>query len=353
MKGQGDRAVWIDMARGSAILLVIIFHASSRLRDLGYDIPEVITGLSNAVAPFRIPMLMFLSGMFLPRSLLKGVWLHIYGKIIHIAWPYALWLLIFCAAGRDLAAYLDPTTWKGGSYLWYMGFLFAFYLIAIPLMRVPPIVSALYFYALAALLPDLSPIQQRFLVLLAYFFLGAQAAIAGPRFEALLRSRWPLVFVPLLIGMAVASAMVGDIRYAPMALPVSIVCIGVLLSCFIRVQYMPGSAMLAHIGRRSIIYYVVHLPAIILLQDTLVGLPGVGISTIILLSLIVGLAAPAALDFASARIPALSILFQFPDVCAFFPLGGRTESQALQADAARVVHLACEGDPTAPHRRGR
>ncbi len=67
-----SRLVWIDVARGMCILLVIIFHARPAMQIYA---PSSLTELflldtfNKFFAPYRMPLLMFLSGMMRHKSL--------------------------------------------------------------------------------------------------------------------------------------------------------------------------------------------------------------------------------------------------------------------------------------------
>lgn len=86
-----ERMSWIDVLRGLAVLAVVLHHAAlqvthGRDTNLGW-----ISTLDDAVTPFRMPILMFLSGLLLPLSLAKPWVVYLRGKLRKIAWPYLLW----------------------------------------------------------------------------------------------------------------------------------------------------------------------------------------------------------------------------------------------------------------------
>ena len=65
------RLGWMDFARGLCILLVILMHATGTVEAAGLEPPAGLTLFNQALEPFRMPLLMFLSGMLLSKSLDK------------------------------------------------------------------------------------------------------------------------------------------------------------------------------------------------------------------------------------------------------------------------------------------
>ena len=82
------RLLWMDRLRGVAIVAVIVLHAELSARGAsGQELPLVHT-LNGALAPYRMPMLVALSGMLLTPALGKPWRTYLSGKVrlslIHI-----------------------------------------------------------------------------------------------------------------------------------------------------------------------------------------------------------------------------------------------------------------------------
>lgn len=104
----GSRFTWMDLFRGLAVVLVTANHAADESTS------EAIRGVMAALGDYRMPALLLLSGILLPRSLTKPRWL--------LAEP---------------------------SHVWYLNALLMYYLLGLLLRRVPPLVTALALLALS------------------------------------------------------------------------------------------------------------------------------------------------------------------------------------------------------------
>ena len=76
-KPSAARMQWMDLLRGLAVLLVVVLHAASH----GGAEVEGWTLVNRHLTPFRMPLLMFLSGMLLHRSLAKPLPVYLWGKV--------------------------------------------------------------------------------------------------------------------------------------------------------------------------------------------------------------------------------------------------------------------------------
>lgn len=320
------RYQWMDLARGVAILLVIGLHAMTQLPKFDIEVPAALVIADDAVSPFRMPLLMFLSGMLLTRSLSKRASVYFGGKVRTIIWPYVLWSLILLAATGALtlsaivSVVLVPPT-----YLWYLWFLFAYYVLAWPMskMPVPPIAWAAVALAASAVAPDTFRIS-RFLYLLAFFMLGWW-------WNQQLAKRWsqpsPAVRT-VIVALASAAAVAGsamsalgviDVRYEAVHawIPLALLAAVALGLPALRLNGAL-SAPFRYVGRNSVVFYVTHVTAIWLLDAALVAAgvqaPWALYIAGVVVALIVGFAfsavrqvwAPAGWLFELPRVPARS-----------------------------------------------
>ncbi|PPG05031.1 hypothetical protein C5E06_03935 [Pseudoclavibacter sp. RFBI5] len=151
------RKTWMDLLRGSAILLVILFHASALPVILIFVPPtEFVADLNTFFGPYRMSMLLVLSGMLLGRSLSKPAGVYYVSKVRTIVWPYLVWAVIYwLVSGQE--EWMDPSAWIATSWLWFLFFLAIYYAAAPllarvrgPLFAIVPVVL----WSLSVLLPD-------------------------------------------------------------------------------------------------------------------------------------------------------------------------------------------------------
>jgi len=66
------RVLWMDILRGAAILAVITFHSVTFIERYDFEATKLWKNLNETLTFFRMPVLIFLSGMLLPKSLAKS-----------------------------------------------------------------------------------------------------------------------------------------------------------------------------------------------------------------------------------------------------------------------------------------
>jgi uncharacterized membrane protein YcfT len=173
----------MDTLRGAAVVGVVALHAELVVAGLA-GAPPLVHAVNELLGPVRMPLLVLLSGLLVPRSLAKGVATHLRGKVVHILWPYLVWgmldvthvLLDALALGRPLPWRLlgqlfhDPHT-----YLWFLAYLFVYH-VAVGVLPAWARTCAipLAFWA-AGTVPDGTSLD-RLLTLFGWFLLGDLAA---------------------------------------------------------------------------------------------------------------------------------------------------------------------------------
>lgn len=222
----------MDTLRGGAVVAVLVMHAElGVVQQTGADLP-LVHAVNDALGDVRMPMLVFLSGVLLPRSLGKGLRSHLRGKVVHILWPYAVWGLLDCTHAVVRAWVTGaPVPWQlygqllydPHTYLWFLAYLFVFHVAA-------------------GFLPGWARVAGVPLALV-----GAQAFAATGSLHKLL---WLFGF--FLLGDVAARALAGRVpaglssRVAPL-----------------------GWEPLAAVGRQSIVFYASHLLVLIQVTDLL------------------------------------------------------------------------------------
>lgn len=241
--------------------MVVAWHVVTVPPLLGAEVPDSLKTPLVALYPYRIPALLFLSGMMLPRSLAKGPRRYAMGKVRNLLWPFVLWTLIMAMIWPDPGRLLDAQTWWRGSFhLWFLGVLGASYLLG-PLTRfIPAWLWPVPMVLLSQVAPHMGLV--RICWFGAFFFAGAAAArwVAGwQRTPAAL----PLLLGAVAVGYGITAALTPglyQIRHVPSFL-ISLVGLMALVWAAPRLPRLPW---LERVGANSIVIYLAHFPVIAL-----------------------------------------------------------------------------------------
>ena len=315
------RVVGFDVLRGIAVLLVVLFHGYSlSVSDRGSELPW-LDAVNTVLLPLRMPMLMLLSGLFVPRSLAKGTRRFVVGKVRTLAWPYAVWSVIMLGiyalgsvtVGRpfSVGVFLD-VFYRPLDHLWFLAYLFIYSMIALAAKRVPTLVLSVVF-SLVAMIPVPGP-WAVFWDLGAFFLLGAW--LAAGRLDMLV-ARMPtrrlavMVAVPLAL-VVIAALLVDPLQWRIYSAPLAAVAIVAVVVAASRAGRLRGLSGMALIGRHSVVVYLVHWPVALVLSEvisdaTTLSLPWVT-STVTVLALLASFVAV----WGSVKSPVVRALFVAP-----------------------------------------
>ena len=104
--GQG-RLLWVDVAKGACILLVVLHHAV--VKDLALQAPPALQAVaaawvwvSMALKPVRMPLFFVLSGL-VAASAVRRPWADARRRVLSPYYLYVVWLVI-SLIGADYAA---------------------------------------------------------------------------------------------------------------------------------------------------------------------------------------------------------------------------------------------------------
>lgn len=276
----GSRIDWIDFAKASAIILVVLFHATdwfaaTLIPGIGGTAYGIWREISVALIPVRIPLFFLVSGVLAAAAVHRPWRTLLTTRVPAVIWPFLIWTILISVPWLLRIAYGNPaeSAWLvssalifGGAHFWYLPALAAFILIARAVRRVPR--TAVIVSALVALVaPLLSPMVAglgpvlgqnvvRWPTFLFWFVLGCFARRAMLRFAEL---PWliAIVGVAMFVGLRWVLVHQGVFFGLVAMLSVTGVLTGVLLSR-LAVRAAPLARLGRYLAARTLPIYVGH-----------------------------------------------------------------------------------------------
>lgn len=317
----------MDVVRGLAIIAVIYGHteAIGRVEQV-FSSAEWMVVTNKVLVLIRMPLLMFLSGMLVPRSIARGWRSFLPGKFTKLAWPYAVWIAVFVVV---LWLYRDDGTlstipmsivWPENpnqTPLWYLRNLFFYYLIAQVLrwLRLPLWSGAVLGLTISAtqLITNFvaGTTELRFANLMTFFFLGA---VAMQYREAITNfCRKPSVAIILLVMFIVPAYIyvtgIAPVRYRLEFIWGPLAFIGLILGFAPAITSSTWTKPIEFIGRNSLYFYVMHYPLLLIYAWSFSAHVNTGAAGQFVLMMAVALVIPAVTVHLANRIPPLKWLF--------------------------------------------
>lgn len=313
--GTGRRE-WMDVLRGLAVIMVVATH-TIRLIEYSGDAIPVLPTIIEILTPLRMPMLFVLSGMLVPRSLAKGTWAYLRGKLTKILYPYVLWTVILAlltAFAASVFVFPDLFTAlfvKSPTPLWFLGFLVLYFFIALLCRWVHPLVIAVVAVGLSML-----PIEgewEKFWYHAVSFFFGVALGPFISSFEKFLQNRL-LCFV-LFVGASAAMTIQTIYGQGPQ---------GVIWKTVLAFAFFVGAAGLImpiarsrilrpirYIGERTIKVYILHWPFLEYSLRITAGDPDLSLRWLIPFTFLSGLVPPVIITLLADRFRAVEWFFEW------------------------------------------
>ena len=273
---------WMDLLRGWAILMVMAWHATAIPVRYGAAMPWPIRDANMFFLPYRMPTLMFLSGLLLPASMRKSIPVYYAGKFAMIVWPYLLWVTLDRAIHGGPHPWWHWRSWYATSYLWFLFFIGVYYFIAPLIRRLPVWLPIVAFAAVSFLLP---PGMEKRLTYFAIFFFAGRLVAGRP--DRLARcTRAPVVWVlgaAALVFGAFSAVLRLRLAYHAEYAAASLAGVCALIAIAQALQRR-GIALrwLTRVGQNSIVYYCSHFP---IMTGVMYGLYALGVHNILVVSL--------------------------------------------------------------------
>jgi uncharacterized membrane protein YcfT len=279
------RLDWPDTARGLAIGLVVLYHATNWTWSTGYEV-SVLRDVNEALRSLRMPLFFAVAGMFAAKWMAVSWSRLARGKLLFFAWVFVLWEPIslvvrlvtgyYQVADADRGTLLHDLAWSlliPRSELWFIWTLAAFFVIARALRRVPVPVqlaaaAGVSGWALAGWEPE--SIAWRGTAQFVLFFLGGLHL--RPLIERFAeRISWAraagAVAVWLGIQIAVRELDLADVPGFYLLANIAGVPAGVAVSALVSrvpgARHMPRSLGLQWLGARTLPVFVAHTSVVL------------------------------------------------------------------------------------------
>lgn len=265
------RMTWMDSVRGTAILLLLIWHASAVPALFGTEMPDAVRSLNAFFLPYRMPTLMLLSGMLLARSMRKPLPEYSAGKFAMIAWPYLAWVVIAKLTFLDIEGmpWWHWRAWYATTYLWFLFFIGAYFALAPFVRRLPPWLPIALGGAAGIWFSEPS-IEQRMGYFAIFFFAGHWLAQSPGLIDHLMRPRALRILTVPAITFGVASVIWPDrLQYLVWGAPLSITGGLLLVGVYARSRQNGHLAKgMQFLGQSSLVFYVSHFPIMAFISQT-------------------------------------------------------------------------------------
>jgi len=313
---EGRRLNWVDRARGAAICLVVLHHATLAALGLGLtgDSWRILDGLLEGT---RMPLLFFVSGVLAARAMQRSWRDLLRGKVATLVWLYVVWLALsslvaaLLPSARSSEPVADPAgAWSSAlhafdapdSSLWYL-YVLALFTVAGRLLRRVPTVPLL---AVAVLVSVVVTSVEALAVdnytwssvgrLFPFFLAGTRLLDLVVRRVTPLPLGAGLLVLAASPGVSVVSRLLPDGVPLP-GLHLVVGGLGVLggLVVAARLPDVAPVRALAHLGRRTLPVYVLH--ELVLVAAAVLGLRALA-----------GAHAPLAVPLPELTPPALAVL---------------------------------------------
>ena len=259
--------LWMDVLRGEATLLVIVFHSTGLLRYGDAPTPSSMTKFNSLWEPFRLPTFSFLAGMLADSSWHLGERAYYGHKARTVLYPYAVWTAVYAVVLQEPATLQSAARLAtGGTYLFFLGHLFGFNAIHYPLRKADPRVVGAAALTAGAVSPSLLPrvperFTERFWYLLAMFMLGHTASLDPDRWRRLRSSRVTLISGASVTVVAALAAIRSDrLSYRWEWAWVPALAMVVFARAAEQIEDAAVSRPLRFVGRNAIVFYTSHFP---------------------------------------------------------------------------------------------
>lgn len=134
-----SREGWVDLAKGGAILLVVLLHAQEVLIGNGLGTPAWDT-ITEALGTLRMPTFFLISGLFARKALTARLGGFLRSKVWHFLWVYLVWSALYVALFEVIGRVNPGGAFEGMALKWAVDTMIVnnglWYLVALPVFFV-------------------------------------------------------------------------------------------------------------------------------------------------------------------------------------------------------------------------
>lgn len=274
-----QRIVFLDVAKGIGILLVVLGHCLIGLHDAGMVAENSAAWLVKYVIYcFHMPLFFFLTGSLVHARVVSNPGRFLRGNLLRIAYPYFLWgaiqsLALLGASGlvnhpirEGIGPLLLSLLWRPPGQFWFLYTLFLLHMFTLVTIRlggrVMLAIALAAIFAATAISPTVGTFIASYIQgssLLAYavgICFGEMVAGWHGRIES--SQAWILASIILLFAAAWTGWRTQAGAYSYVTLPAACSgCVGTLLIA--RTKLLCSTRWLIYLGQRSMAIYVLHV----------------------------------------------------------------------------------------------
>lgn len=277
-----SRVKWVDIARGIAIIAVVLFHATITINEAG--MAWRWRSISDTVDTFRMPLFFFASGLVSVKLLTQPIGTILVRRVAFFVYLYALWFVL----RTWYAQYVhtpEKRSWWGEvermfthphSSLWFLYALAIFAIFTWATRRlpawVPVLVSLGVSLAFSLGMIDFIPQSWTKTGMYAFFFFaGVHLRELALMFGSRVSTPAGASLLILYAGGAIAWSYTSmpSIPGARIALACVAVAAGIALSA--RLANYRAFDWLAYLGRNTLPIYLLHVPIIVTVTAALIS----------------------------------------------------------------------------------
>ncbi|MGQ4561626.1 acyltransferase family protein [Dermabacteraceae bacterium P7054] len=268
-----NREKWLDLCKGITLVFVISGHFIfwAKASDSG---SLLVRNVEQGMWLMYMPLIMVASGVVLPHLLKKPIRVFVESRVRGVLWPLFVWTFVYILVRIDslnpssLAEDFSVGSWFAPTYLWYLKQLFLFSLCALLFKRMPTWLPCLAFFlaSIALIEGDWHLYAGGYKTLLFFGVFGSFGYLIGANLDRAMRffrSPYALIMLPFTAGLFWYSYGDGfrldkSLWYA---YPLTLAGVVGIIVLAIHLQGFRLLSPLVWIGKHSLIFYVVHFNA--------------------------------------------------------------------------------------------